>query len=154
MESPLHDGHRALCAGRAGFGLGPYGSTLVPLRRHVAAHAHDAQVLRHFFDFLPDSLQGPAVSLASVFVGDGWHLTLGLLFMLVVIFLPGGLMEGIGRIGAVLRRLFRGTPTPPNAAPHGPAHGAAPHAHPPVPATAATAATPGDLAPAPNRPQA
>ena len=35
---------------------------------------------------------------ASLFVGEGWHLTLGLLFMLVVIFLPGGIMEGINRL--------------------------------------------------------
>ncbi len=140
--------------GGAGTLLGPVlGAALIKYLENIFS-AFDTQVLRHFFDFLPDSLQGPAVSLASIFVGDGWHLTLGLLFMLVVIFLPGGLMEGIGRIGAVLRRVFRGAPTPPNAAPHGPAHGAAPHAHPPVPATAATAATPGDLAPAPNRPQA
>ena len=33
-----------------------------------------------------------------LFVGEGWHLTLGALFMLIVIFLPGGLMEGIQRI--------------------------------------------------------
>jgi ABC-type branched-subunit amino acid transport system permease subunit len=36
-------------------------------------------------------------------VGDGWHLTLGIMFMLVVIFLPGGIIEGFRRIG----RLFR-----------------------------------------------
>jgi branched-chain amino acid transport system permease protein len=37
-------------------------------------------------------------------VGKGWHLTLGLLFMLVVIFLPGGLVEGGQRIGGLFRR--------------------------------------------------
>ena len=37
----------------------------------------------------------------SLFVGEGWHLTLGLLFMLVVIFLPGGIMEGFRRIVAL-----------------------------------------------------
>ena len=35
---------------------------------------------------------------AGLFVGEGWQLTLGLLFMLVVIFLPGGIMEGINRL--------------------------------------------------------
>ena len=30
-----------------------------------------------------------------MFVGEGWHLTLGALFMVIVIFLPGGLMEGV-----------------------------------------------------------
>ena len=43
-------------------------------------------------------------------VGEGWHLTLGLLFVLVVIFLPGGIMEGARRLGALFRR-----PTPPPA---------------------------------------
>ena len=31
----------------------------------------------------------------SPFVGEGWHLLLGLVFMAIVIFLPGGLMEGL-----------------------------------------------------------
>ena len=38
------------------------------------------------------------------FIGKGWHLTLGIIFMLVVIFLPGGLVEGGQRIA----RLFGG----------------------------------------------
>jgi branched-chain amino acid transport system permease protein len=46
--------------------------------------------------------------------GKGWLLTLGLMFMLVVIFLPGGLIEGAQR----LRRLFA---RPPAAAPAQPA---------------------------------
>ena len=43
-------------------------------------------------------------SIAAAFVGDGWQLTLGVIFMLVVIFLPGGLMEGVRRIGGLVRR--------------------------------------------------
>ena len=38
------------------------------------------------------------------FIGKGWHLTLGIMFMLVVIFLPGGLVEGGQRIAAVPRQ--------------------------------------------------
>ena len=34
------------------------------------------------------------------FIGKGWHLTLSLIFMAVVIFLPGGLVEGGQRIAA------------------------------------------------------
>ena len=54
------------------------------------------------FDFLPETLQHIFVSVSSMFVGEGWHLTLGALFMVIVIFLPGGLMEGFKR----LRNLF------------------------------------------------
>jgi hypothetical protein len=48
------------------------------------------------------------VTVASKFVGEGWQLTLGLLFVLVVVFLPGGIMEGVRRITALVRR--GGTP--------------------------------------------
>ncbi|WP_425342129.1 branched-chain amino acid ABC transporter permease [Jiella mangrovi] len=59
--------------------------------------------LHRSFDFLPTGLQDFVVTIVSPFVGEGWHLTLGLLFMIVVIFLPGGIMEGI----AHLTRRFR-----------------------------------------------
>jgi hypothetical protein len=42
--------------------------------------------------------------LVHPFVGEGWHLTLGLLFMVVVIFLPGGLVQGGQRLGAMFNR--------------------------------------------------
>ncbi|MEM1384835.1 MAG: branched-chain amino acid ABC transporter permease [Pseudomonadota bacterium] len=64
--------------------------------------------LASFFSFLPEWAIESAVSVSSLFVGEGWHLTLGLMFMAIVIFLPGGLMEGIQRIG----RLFRRRPAP------------------------------------------
>lgn len=60
--------------------------------------AIDKSVLVDLFSFLPDTLGNVIASVVSLFVGKGWHLTLGLLFMLVVIFLPGGIMEGIERI--------------------------------------------------------
>jgi len=60
--------------------------------------AIDKSVLVDLFSFLPDTLGTFIASVVSLFVGKGWHLTLGLLFMLVVIFLPGGIMEGIERI--------------------------------------------------------
>jgi ABC-type branched-subunit amino acid transport system permease subunit len=59
-------------------------------------------ILHDAFSFLPDSISDPLVSISSLFVGEGWHLTLGLMFMVIVIFLPGGLMEGFRR----LRKLF------------------------------------------------
>ena len=43
-------------------------------------------------------LENVLVGILHFFVGKGWHLTLGIVFMLVVIFLPGGLVEGGNRI--------------------------------------------------------
>jgi len=72
------------------------------------------QILLRFFDFLPAPLHDTAVAIASKFVGEGWQLTLGLLFVLVVVFLPGGIMEGVRRIANLFGR--RGTPVSPGAA--------------------------------------
>ncbi|MEM9061788.1 MAG: branched-chain amino acid ABC transporter permease [Pseudomonadota bacterium] len=66
--------------------------------------AFNENILMGFFSFLPEGLQNAVVSLAGLFVGEGWHLTLGVLFMVIVIFLPGGLMEGIARIGRLFKR--------------------------------------------------
>ncbi|WP_300512822.1 branched-chain amino acid ABC transporter permease [Aliiroseovarius sp.] len=62
------------------------------------------QVLRQWFGFLPDGLEGAVVWVAEYFVGSGWHLTSGLLFMLVVIFLPGGLVEGGQKLAGLFKR--------------------------------------------------
>ena len=61
-------------------------------------------VLHGWFEWLPDFMETPVVWFFARFTGEGWHLTLGLLFMLVVIFLPGGLVEGGQRIAARFRR--------------------------------------------------
>ena len=58
----------------------------------------NAQSLHDAFAFLPEWLENIVVSITSHFVGEGWHLTLGILFMVVVIFLPGGIMEGVQRL--------------------------------------------------------
>lgn len=58
--------------------------------------------LMEIFSFMPEWLQSIVVALTNPFVGEGWHLTLGALFMLVVIFLPGGVMEGVDRIKSLL----------------------------------------------------
>ncbi|GAA6178565.1 MULTISPECIES: branched-chain amino acid ABC transporter permease [unclassified Shimia] len=55
-------------------------------------------VLHEWFAFLPDGLEEFVITLIYPFIGKGWHLTLGILFMLVVIFLPGGLVEGGQRL--------------------------------------------------------
>lgn len=54
----------------------------------------NSQTLHEVFAFLPDWLENISVDFFALFVGEGWHLTLGLLFMVIVIFLPGGLMQG------------------------------------------------------------
>ncbi|MFK5894661.1 MAG: branched-chain amino acid ABC transporter permease [Pseudomonadota bacterium] len=56
--------------------------------------AVNSQTLYEAFSFLPEMFQPLAVNFFGLFVGEGWHLTLGLLFMVIVIFLPGGLMQG------------------------------------------------------------
>ena len=82
--------------------------------------AYNDSTLMSIFSFLPEGLQTAVVGIAGLFVGDGWHLTLGALFMLIVIFLPGGLMEGVNRLTTWLRARFKGedgsTPTPEPAA--------------------------------------
>ena len=62
------------------------------------------QALYQVFDFLPHWLAKIMVTITSPFVGDGWHLTLGVLFMAIIIFLPGGLIEGFRRISALFAR--------------------------------------------------
>ncbi len=54
--------------------------------------------LHSFFSFLPGWMESLMVTITTPFVGEGWHLTLGVLFMVVVIFLPGGVMDGLDRI--------------------------------------------------------
>ena len=61
-------------------------------------------LLHEVFSALPDGLENIVVKVVGLFVGGGWHLTLGLLFMVVVIFLPGGIVEGFQKIGKVLRK--------------------------------------------------
>ncbi len=67
--------------------------------------ALNTNTLHQTFAFLPDWLEDIVVAVSSHFVGDGWHLTLGVLFMVIVIFLPGGVMEGFQRLAAWARGL-------------------------------------------------
>jgi ABC-type branched-subunit amino acid transport system permease subunit len=89
--------------GGAGTLLGPVlGAAIIKYLENIFS-AFNNQVLHDFFGFLPDAAQNGTVAVAALFVGDGWHLTLGLLFMILVIFLPGGVMEGLRRIGVLFR---------------------------------------------------
>jgi len=62
--------------------------------------AINENILHNLFSFLPTSVQDFIVPIVALFVGEGWELTMGLMFVLVVVFLPGGLMEGYRRIAA------------------------------------------------------
>ncbi|MCD0416068.1 MAG: branched-chain amino acid ABC transporter permease [Rhodopseudomonas sp.] len=84
--------------GGAGTLLGPVlGTGIIKYFENIFSAYNEAQ-LKAMFTFVPDGLREPVVKTLSLFVGEGWQLTLGLLFMAVVIFLPGGVMEGINRL--------------------------------------------------------
>ncbi|MEP3280078.1 MAG: branched-chain amino acid ABC transporter permease [Stappiaceae bacterium] len=90
--------------GGAGTLLGPIlGAALIKYFENIFSAFND-RTLEAIFSFLPEFLQEPVVAVTGLFVGDGWHLTLGVLFMLIVIFLPGGIMEGIARISRLFTR--------------------------------------------------
>ncbi len=69
-------------------------------------------ILHDVFSFLPDGVENIVVKIVGLFVGGGWHLTLGLLFMIVVIFLPGGIVEGMQRLGKVFSSKNKDDPDP------------------------------------------
>lgn len=97
--------------GGVGTLVGPFlGAAFIKYFENIFS-AYNTTNLNQIFDFLPDGLQYYMVELAGLFVGKGWHLTLGLLFMVTVIFLPGGIMEGIRRIGTLFSRNKSNTPT-------------------------------------------
>jgi ABC-type branched-subunit amino acid transport system permease subunit len=90
--------------GGAGTLIGPVvGAGVIKYAENIFSAFNEAE-LHRIFGFLPDGLRDLTVSVTGAFVGEGWHLTLGVLFMLIVIFLPGGLMEGVRRIGVVATR--------------------------------------------------
>ena len=89
--------------GGVGTLIGPVlGASAIKYMENIVSKINE-EILHSWFAFLPDGLENVVVSLIYPFVGKGWHLTLGLVFMLVVIFLPGGLVEGGQRIGRLLR---------------------------------------------------
>jgi len=88
--------------GGVGTLIGPLlGAGLIKYFENIFS-SFNSSMLHDVFAFLPDGLENLVVSVVGLFVGSGWHLTLGLLFMVIVIFLPGGIIEGLERIG----RLF------------------------------------------------
>jgi len=94
--------------GGAGTLLGPViGAGVIKYFENIFS-AFNEGILMAAFDFLPEPIQHLMVNVTSLFVGEGWHLTLGALFMVIVIFLPGGLMEGFNRLSALVAGIARG----------------------------------------------
>lgn len=84
--------------GGAGTLMGPVlGAGFIKYCENIFSKINES-VLHGWFDWLPDGLEDIVVWIFARFVGEGWHLTLGVLFMLIVIFLPGGLVEGGKRL--------------------------------------------------------
>jgi len=84
--------------GGAGTLLGPVlGAGIIKYLENIFS-AFNHQTLHNFFSFLPDAVEKPVVGVVSLFVGEGWELTLGVMFLVLIVFLPGGLMEGVRRV--------------------------------------------------------
>ncbi len=90
--------------GGVGTLIGPLlGAGLIKYFENIFS-SFNSSMLHDVFAFLPDGLENVVVSIVGLFVGSGWHLTLGLLFMIIVIFLPGGIIEGLERIGRLVKK--------------------------------------------------
>lgn len=90
--------------GGVGTLIGPIlGAGLIKYLENIISKINDG-ILHRWFSFMPDWMDNLLVTILHPFVGKGWHLTLGLLFMAVVIALPGGLVEGGQRILNKFRR--------------------------------------------------
>jgi len=102
--------------GGAGTLIGPLlGTTIIKYFENIFS-ALNTNELHKIFDFLPEGMENFMVTVVSPFVGEGWHLTLGLVFMIVVIFLPGGIMQGINHLSSFTKRIFGlGIPSKPTA---------------------------------------
>ena len=100
--------------GGVGTLIGPLlGATIIKYFENIFS-ALNTNELHKLFDFMPEGLQDIMVTVVSAFVGEGWHLTLGLVFMVVVIFLPGGLMQGLTTFFKFIKRISgMGTPQAP-----------------------------------------
>ena len=90
--------------GGVGTLIGPVlGAGMIKYMENIISKINDG-ILHQWFGFLPDGLEDFVVFIIHPFIGKGWHLTLGIVFMLVVIFLPGGLVEGGQKISKLFGR--------------------------------------------------
>ena len=97
--------------GGVGTLIGPVlGAGLIKYFENIFSKIND-NLLHKWFAFMPDGVEDFIVSIIYPFVGKGWHLTLGLIFMAVIIFLPGGLVELGQKVASIFKK--KG-PTPNN----------------------------------------
>lgn len=90
--------------GGAGTLIGPIlGAGFIKYMENIISKINE-NILHQWFYWLPDGIEDLLIALVYPFIGKGWHLTLGIMFMLVVIFLPGGLVEGGQKIMNLFRR--------------------------------------------------
>ena len=90
--------------GGVGTLLGPIlGAGMIKYLENIVSKINDG-ILHQWFAFMPDGLETFFVTILHPFIGKGWHLTLGLIFMAVVIFLPGGLVQLGQKIGSLRSR--------------------------------------------------
>ncbi|WP_299788206.1 branched-chain amino acid ABC transporter permease [uncultured Marivita sp.] len=90
--------------GGVGTLIGPVlGAGMIKYMENIISKIN-ADILHSWFAFLPDGLEDLVVTMIYPFIGKGWHLTLGIVFMLVVIFLPGGLVQGGQKLAGLFGR--------------------------------------------------
>lgn len=90
--------------GGAGTLIGPVlGSGLLKYMENILSKINKG-VLESWFSFMPDGMSDFFIAITNLFVGKQWHITTGVIFMLVIIFVPGGLVELGKRIGNLLTR--------------------------------------------------
>jgi len=81
--------------GGVGTLLGPVlGAGVIKYLENIFSSFNE-QILHSVFGFLPSAIEHPVIKVVGLFVGEGWELTLGVLFLVLIIFVPGGLMQGI-----------------------------------------------------------
>lgn len=101
--------------GGVGTLVGPLlGAGIIKYFENIFSAFNDT-VLLNAFSFMPDWMAHAVATVVGLFVGEGWHLTLGLVFMLIVIFLPGGIMEGINRLWRMISERRASDASPSNS---------------------------------------
>ena len=90
--------------GGVGTLIGPVlGAGLIKYFENILSKINEI-LLHQWFSFMPEGAENFLVTIIHPYIANGWHLTLGLIFMGVIIFLPGGLVE----LGQRMSKIFSG----------------------------------------------